>query len=143
MTAATIAIIKQLVNAGLLVKDIASKLDSGLPVNWTEVLASVESNAKLHSMLEELRKVLKASELKNAVDEVAKEQEALLNGQKVGELSHEALLRYADLANVRLVLATQQLTGALDEPMLKWLVDALAMLSNIHPSVPSVSKQAA
>ena len=71
-----------------------------------------------------------------AIDQIDQKQKALLAGGAVANLGHDELLQYSDLADARLLLATQQLTRALDEGIVQWLVhDALPILIDIAPVV--------
>lgn len=134
MDAATI--IKTLIQLGVSVKDIASKTSNGGKIDWDAVIKAVENDKDVKATLQSLLTALQGNDVKGAIAEIDKKQTALLAGRSVGSLPHDDLLQYSDLADARLVLATQQLTQALSGGVLHWLVDdALPTLVNIAPVV--------
>jgi hypothetical protein len=129
-------LIKKLVSLGVSIKDIVSKSPHDGPINWAKVLTTITDDPKLSQALKDLLATLTRNNLAEAIDQIDQKQKALLAGREVRELSHDELLQYSDLADARLLLATQQLTQAFDEGVLQWLIkEALPLLIDIAPVV--------
>ena len=80
--------------------------------------------------------VIRPNDLSGRIKEIDAKQVALLRGRQVSELQPAELLQYSDLADARLLLATQQLKSALDQNLLRWILEeALPTLVEIAPVV--------
>jgi len=129
-------LIKQLIKLGVSIKDIASKSKNNGGIDWTKVLQTTVADPKISKTLADLVAALKDHSVAAAIDQIDLKQKVLLAGRAVANLGHDELLQYSDLADARLLLATHQLTEALDEGIVQWLVnDALPILIDIAPVV--------
>lgn len=129
-------IVKTLLQLGVTVKDTISKSQSGGSIDWSKAARDVIENKQVSQTLSDLVTVVRGSDLQRSLAEIDSKQTALLNGRSVQQLPHNELLQYSDLADARLLLATQQLTKSLDGGALQWLVsEALPTLKDIAPVV--------
>jgi hypothetical protein len=129
-------VINQLIKIGVIVKDAVTKSQAGGPVDWGKAADAILSNKDLTKTVNDLLAVLQQDNVKAAIGEIDGKQKKLLNGRTVGDLRGDELLQYSDLADARLVLATQQLKKSLDQDVVKWLVnDALPVLVDVAPVV--------
>ena len=129
-------LIKQLISLGVSIKDIASKSRHNGDIDWTKVLQTTVAHPSISKTLADLVATLSNHSVATAIDQIDQKQQALLAGRAVANLGHDELLQYSDLADARLLLATQQLTQALNEGAVQWLVkDALPVLIDIAPVV--------
>ena len=129
-------LIKGFIKLGVAVKDAVSKNQSGNKTDWDAVLKSLTGDADVKTTLTTLVGALKSGDAGKAIGEVDAKQQAILKGRSVAQLEHAELMQYVDLADARMLLATQQLTAAMDPTILQWLVDdALPTLVDIAPVV--------
>lgn len=129
-------LIKEMIKLGVAVKDAASKSSSAKGTDWDAVLKALAGDANVKTTLTDLVGALKSGDAGKAIGEVDTKQQAILKGRTVAQLQHAELMQYVDLADARLLLATQQLTGAMDASLAQWLVnDALPTLVDIAPVV--------
>lgn len=129
-------LINGLIKAGVAVKDAISKSESAGSVDYAKLLQAIVSDPNLNKTVADFIAAIKPKDVSGAIKEIDQKQQALLKGRGVGDLQPAELLQYSDLADARLVLATQQLQSALNQNLLNWLVnDALPALVNIAPTV--------
>jgi hypothetical protein len=129
-------ILKGLIQLGVAVKDAASKTSTGGAVDWGQVAKDLGKDPAVAKSVKDLINALGSDDVKNAIGEVDAKQKAILKGRAISQLAHDELLQYSDLADARLLLATQQLTSAMSAGVLQWLVnDALPTLIDIVPVV--------
>jgi hypothetical protein len=128
-------VIEALIRIGTVVKDSLAKKGEGGKVDWNAFLQS-DDFKKVQKTVEDLIGLLKSADLKKAIEEVDAKQTAMLKGRSVADLPTLELVQYAKLAQVRMLLATEQLTRALNPPFIQWVVDdALPTLVTLAPIV--------
>src|SRR5262249_22747099 len=129
-------LINGLIKAGVAIKDAASKSQSGGQIDYGKLLQTILADPNLTQTVRDFLGAIRPKDLSGAIKESDAKQVALLRGRQVSELQPAELLQYSDLADARLLLATQQLKSALDQNLLKWIVEeALPTLVDIAPVV--------
>jgi len=122
-------LINGLIKAGVAIKDAVSKTQSGGQIDYAKLLQTILADQNLTETVRDFLRAIRPNDLSGAI-------KALLRGRRVSELHPAELLQYSDLADARLLLATQQLKSALDQNLLKWIVEeALPTLVDIAPVV--------
>lgn len=129
-------IINGLIKAGVAVKDAIAKSQAGGKADYAKALQAILADPNLAKTVRDFMAAIHPNDVASAIGEVDNKQQALLKGKAIADLAPEDLLKYSDLADARLVLATQQLKTALTPSVVEWLVDdALPTLVDIAPVV--------
>ena len=129
-------LINGLIKVGVATKDAISKTHSGGEVDFAKALQTILADQNLDRTIRDFLAAIRPDDVSNAINEIDTKQTALLKGRKVSDLQPAELLQVSDLADARLLLATQQLKSALDQNVLKWIVnEALPTLKEIAPVV--------
>ena len=129
-------LINGLIKAGVAIKDAVSKTQSGGQIDYAKLLQTILADQNLTETVRDFLRAIRPNDLSGAINEIDAKQKALLRGRQVREMHPAELLQYSDLADARLLLATQQLKSALDQNLLKWIVEeALPTLVDIAPVV--------
>jgi hypothetical protein len=129
-------IIQTIISLGGTIKDLVTKNTENGTVDWTAVIKAGSTDPTIKDDVSKMLADLKASNFDAAIQEIDKKQQAILKGRTLPQLSNAEMLQFDDLADARLVLATNQLKAALDQNVGQWLVNtALPALADIAPTV--------
>ena len=129
-------IIKLLISLGGTIKDLATKNTKNGAIDWKSVVMASLSDPTIKDDVTRMLAQLRSADLASAIQEIDTKQKAILNGRTLPQLSNTEMLQYDDLADARLVLATNQLKTAIDENVAQWLVnEALPALADVAPSI--------
>jgi hypothetical protein len=129
MTAAEL--IESLTRLGVIINDSLNKDPT------TKLTIDVAlKNADLKKVVTDLTASFSDSDFTNAIAVLEQKQAALLGGGTLASLSTDKLIQYAELGNVRVVLAGKQVAAAMNPQFLTWLTtDALPILLKAAPLV--------
>jgi hypothetical protein len=126
--------VENLIKLAAIVSDAVQK-KGGSSVDWPTFLASQEFKAIEGAVMQLLRS-LKATDVAETVNVINEKQQALLGNRSLMDLPTNKILQYAELGNVKVILAAQRVANAMDPTFAKWLVDsALPVLVRAAPLV--------
>lgn len=126
--------VENLIKLGTIISDAAQKSGTG-KTDWATFLAS-PAFQNIAGSVSQLLSTLKPSDLPQTVQALNDKQTALLGGKTLADLPTDKLLQYAELGNVKVVLAAQLVVSAMNPPFATWLVDsALPVLVKAAPVV--------
>jgi len=126
--------VENLIKLGTIISDAVQK-KGGSKVDWQAFLASPEFKG-IEGTVTNLVGSLKKSDVGDTIKALDDKQKALLGGKSLADLPTDKLLQYADLGNVKVVLAAEQVSAAMNANFGSWLVnDALPVLVKAAPMV--------
>lgn len=124
--------VENLIKLGMTIADAVQK-KGGSKVDWQEFLASSEYHEiedKIASLLEKLKK----TDIQKTIEAIDEKQAALKGGKELTDLPTDKLIQYAELGNVKVVLAAEQVAAAMNRDFASWLVnEALPVLIKAAP----------
>ncbi len=126
--------VENLIKLGTIIADAAQK-KGGAQVDWQTFLTSPEFT-DIAGSVAQLLGTLKKTDVPDTITALNDKQQALLGGKTLVDLPTDKLLQYAELGNVKVVLAAGQVADAMNPKFASWLVgDALPVLLKAAPVV--------
>ncbi len=126
--------VENLIKLGTVIADAAPKKGSPT-VDWQTFLTGPEFK-DIAGTVVQLLGTLKKTDVPDTISALNDKQQALLGGKSLPDLPTDKLLQYAELGNVKVVLAAGQVADAMNPKFASWLVDdALPVLLKAAPVV--------
>jgi hypothetical protein len=126
--------VENLIKLGTVINDAVQKSGSSKS-DWLTFLQS-PAFAAIESSVTQLLGSLKKTDVPQAIQALDQKQTALLGGKSLADLPTDKLLQYAELGNVKVVLAAGEVADAMNPKFASWLVDsALPVLVKAAPIV--------
>ena len=126
--------VENLIKLGLIISDAVQK-SGGSKGDWQAFLLS-PAFAAIQGSVAQLVGSIQKSDVSNTIKALDDKQTALLGGNSLADLPTDKLLQYAELGNVKVVLAAQQVADAMNPKFASWLLDsALPVLVKAAPVV--------
>ena len=115
--------VESLIKLSTIVADAAQK-KGGPTVDWQTFLTSPEFTG-IAGTVAQLLGTLKRTDVQDTITALNDKQQTLLGGKSLADLPTDKLLQYAELGNVKVVLAAGQVADAMNPKFASWLVDDL------------------
>jgi|WetSurMetagenome_2_1015567.scaffolds.fasta_scaffold224761_2 hypothetical protein len=124
--------VENLIKLGMTIADAVQK-KGGSKVDWQGFLASSEYH-EIEDKIASLLAKLKKTDIQKTIEAIDEKQTALKGGKELTDLPTDKLIQYAELGNVKVVLAAEKVAAAMNRDFASWLVnEALPVLIKAAP----------